>query len=137
MTNLELALVGNGAIAALVNPVGEIVWGCFPGMDGDPAFCSLLRERGGPRDFGYFAIDLADFDRAEQSYVENTPIVRTLLHDRHGGCVEITDFAPRFVHFERLFCPMMIVRQVRRVAGVPRITVLARPAADAGAVRRG
>lgn len=137
MTNLELALVGNGAIAALVNPVGEIVWGCFPAMDGDPAFCSLLRERGGSDDFGYFAIDLMDFERAEQAYLENTPVVRTRLFDRHGGCVEITDFAPRFIHFERLFCPMLLVRQVRRVAGVPRIRVVLRPAADAGAARRG
>jgi GH15 family glucan-1,4-alpha-glucosidase len=137
MTSLELALVGNGAVAALVNPVGEIVWGCFPAMDGDPAFCSLLRDRGGVDDFGYFAVDLVDFARAEQAYVENSPVVRTRLHDRHGGCVEITDFAPRFVHFERLFCPMMLIRQVRRIAGVPRIRVVMRPAADAGATRRG
>ncbi|MDP1890599.1 MAG: glycoside hydrolase family 15 protein [Gemmatimonadaceae bacterium] len=136
MTNLELALIGNGAIAALVNSVAEIVWGCFPAMDGDPAFCSLLRERGGADDFGYFAIDLVDFERAEQSYVGNTPLVRTLLYDRHGGCVEITDFAPRFIHFERIFCPMMLVRQVRRVTGVPRIRVVMRPAANAGATRR-
>ncbi|MHB1312138.1 MAG: glycoside hydrolase family 15 protein [Gemmatimonadaceae bacterium] len=137
MTNLELALIGNGSVAALVSPVGEIVWGCFPGMDGDPAFCSLLRARGGTDDYGFFAIDLVDFERAEQSYVENTPIVRTRLHDRHGGCVEITDFAPRFTHFERMFCPMMLVRHVRRVSGVPRICVRVRPAADAGATRRG
>ena len=136
MTNLELALIGNGSVAALINRVGEIVWGCFPGMDGDPVFCSLLRERGGADDYGYFVIDLIDFERAEQSYDENTPIVRTVLHDRHGGSVEITDFAPRFIHFDRVFCPMMLVRQVRRVAGVPRIRVLLRPAADGGATRR-
>lgn len=137
MTNLELALIGNGAIAALINPVGEIVWGCFPAMDGDPAFCSLLRDRGGAGDFGYFAIDVVDCERAEQSYVGNTPLVRTRLYDRHGGCVEITDFAPRFIHFERIFCPMMLVRQVRRVTGVPRVRVVMRPAANAGATRRG
>lgn len=137
MTSLELALIGNGSVAALVNEEGDIVWGCFPGMDGDPAFCSLLRERGGPRDFGYCAIDLVDFERAEQSYVENTPILRTRLHDRHGASVEITDFAPRFLNYERVFCPMMFVRQVRRLTGVPRIRVLVRPASDAGAIRRG
>lgn len=136
MTDLELALIGNGTIAALVNPIGEIVWGCFPRLDGDPVFCSLLRERGGADDFGYFAVDLMDFERAEQAYVENTPILRTLLYDRHGGCVEITDFAPRFTHFERIFCPMMLVRQIRRVAGVPRIRVLLRPAGDCGRIRR-
>ena len=62
MTDLELALIGNGTIAALVNPVGEIVWGCVPRLDGDPVFCSLLRERGGSSDFGYFTIDLIDFE---------------------------------------------------------------------------
>lgn len=137
MTDLELALIGNGSVAALVNAVGEIVWGCFPGMDGDPTFCSLLRERGGANDFGYFAIEVVDFERAEQEYTENTPILVTRLHDRHGGIVEITDFAPRFLNFERVFCPMMLIRQIRRLAGVPRIRVILRPAADAGATRRG
>jgi GH15 family glucan-1,4-alpha-glucosidase len=135
VTDLELALIGNGTIAALVNPVGEIVWGCVPRLDGNPVFCSLLRERGGSSDFGYFTIDLIDFDRAEQAYIDNTPILRTRLYDRHGGGVEITDFAPRFIRFERIFCPTMLVRQVRRIAGLPRIRVLLRPADDYGRIR--
>ena len=137
MTTLDLALIGNGTVAALVNPLAEIVWACFPRMDGDPAFCSLLRARGGTEDFGYFAIDLLDFQRAEQAYLSNTPVLRTQLYDSKGGCVEITDFAPRFVHFERMFCPMILVRQIRRIAGVPRIRVLLRPAGDCGRTRRG
>ncbi|MDH4131288.1 MAG: glycoside hydrolase family 15 protein [Gemmatimonadota bacterium] len=135
MNNLDLALIGNCSIAALVDEKAEIVWGCFPRFDGDPVFCSLLRERGGAEDFGYAAIDLADFSHAEQAYLDNTPILVTRLHDRLGGVVEITDFAPRMGAFGRFFRPMMLIRRVRRVSGSPRITVRLRPACDHGATR--
>ncbi len=136
-TSLELGLIGNGGIAALVDGQGEVVWHCVPGLDGDPVFCSLLRPRNGKADFGFFAVELLDFVRAEQEYLENTPILRTRLFDQRGGAVEIIDFAPRFTHYGRTFCPMMLVRQVHRLHGVPRIRVVVRPAAATGEVRRG
>ena len=61
MTSLDLALIGNGTIGALVDPLGEVVWACFPRFDGDPAFCSLLRERTREGDFGFLAVELVDF----------------------------------------------------------------------------
>ena len=39
---LDLALIGNGRTAALIDPQSRIVWWCFPGFDGDPIFCRLL-----------------------------------------------------------------------------------------------
>ncbi len=33
---LDLALIGNCRIAALVNTVGRIVWWCFPAFDLEP-----------------------------------------------------------------------------------------------------
>ena len=96
MTSLDLGLIGNGTIGALVNPPGDIVWACFPRFDGDPAFCSLLRERTHDQDFGFCAVELVDFAKHEQEYLVNTPILVTRLYDGTGGCVEITDFAPRF-----------------------------------------
>ena len=63
MTSLDLGLIGNGTIGALLDPVGEIVWACFPRFDGDPAFCSLLRARTDGDDFGYFAVELMDRQR--------------------------------------------------------------------------
>ena len=42
-SSLDLALVGNGAIGALIDAKGDIVWCCFPRFDGDPVFCSLLQ----------------------------------------------------------------------------------------------
>ena len=135
MTSLDLALIGNGTIGALVDPLGEIVWGCFPRFDGDPAFCSLLRQRTREDDFGFFAVDLIDLARTEQEYLVNTPVLVTRLYDRDGGCAEITDFAPRFRQYGRMFCPMTLVRQIRRCSGNPRLRVRVRPAYDYGRYR--
>ena len=44
MNNLDLALIGNCTIGALIDARATITWGCFPRFDGDPVFCSLLRE---------------------------------------------------------------------------------------------
>ena len=118
--SLELALIGNCAVGALIDDVGRVVWGCFPRFDGDPVFCSLLRT---DDELGVFAVDIADFDRAEQHYLENTAILVTRLFDRNGGGVEITDFAPRFRLHGRMFRPMMLVRQLRRIGGSPRLTL--------------
>lgn len=133
--SLDLALVGNSNVAALVNATGEFVWACMPRLDSDAVFCSLLRERRGDDDYGFFAVDLAGYARSEQEYLPNTAIVVTRLYDRDGNAIEITDCAPRFRQFGRMFCPVTLVRQVRRLAGSPRITIRLRPARDYGASR--
>ncbi|MGH7652083.1 MAG: glycoside hydrolase family 15 protein [Gemmatimonadaceae bacterium] len=134
--SLDLALIGNGTIAALIDSAAEIKWACFPRLDGDPAFCSLLRG-GKPREdeAGLFSIELCGSVRTEQEYMMNTPILITRSYDAEGAAVEITDFAPRFRQFGRLFCPMMIVRQVRRLSGSPRIQIKLRPTRDYGCDR--
>jgi GH15 family glucan-1,4-alpha-glucosidase len=136
MTSLDdLALIGNSTVAALVNGAGEIVWACLPRFDSDALFCSLLKPRSGEGDFGYAAVELADHVRTEQQYLANTAILLTRLFDRHGGVVEITDFAPRFRQHGRMYCPSMLVRRLRRIAGSPRICLRLRPASDYGARR--
>lgn len=132
MKNLDLALIGNCTIGALVDARANFTWGCFPRFDGDPVFCSLLRETD---DYGYFAVELADCEQTEQHYLENTAILVTRLHDRHGGAIEITDFAPRFGQYGRTFRPMMLVRRIKRLSGSPRITLRLRPACNDGAGR--
>jgi GH15 family glucan-1,4-alpha-glucosidase len=126
VTSLDLALIGNGTIGAFIDPKAEITWACFPRFDGDPMFCSLLN---GP---GVFTVELHDCVQTEQKYVHNTPIVVTRMTDAAGGAIELTDFAPRFEHHGRIFCPMMLVRRVQRVAGRPRIRVRLRPAQNHG-----
>ncbi len=132
MNSLDLGLIGNGTISALITPDAEITWACFPRFDGDPAFCSLLGSPTGPEGTGFFAIEMIDMVRSEQAYVENTPILVTRMYDDRGGVVEITDFAPRFEQFARLFYPMALVRRITRISGHPRVRVRLRPACQYG-----
>ncbi|MDP3511168.1 MAG: glycoside hydrolase family 15 protein, partial [Sulfuritalea sp.] len=132
MPNLDLALIGNCTVGALVDARAKIVWACFPRFDGDPVFCSLLRDSD---DYGFSAVELADCERIEQHYQENTAILVTRLYDCHGGGIEVTDFAPRFGQYGRMFRPMMLVRRIRRLCGSPRLTLRVRPACNDGAAR--
>jgi GH15 family glucan-1,4-alpha-glucosidase len=131
VSSLDLAVIGNCTIAALVDRRARIVWSCFPRFDGEPVFCSLID--GGdaasetPPARGVFALDLVGMTRCEQIYVDNTAIVVSVMSDDHGNMLEVTDFAPRFVRFERTFRPPQIVRRVRPLAGRPRILAAVRP----------
>ena len=118
MSSLDMALIGNCTIGALIDAQAKLVWGCFPRFDGDPVFCALLKES---EDDGFFAIELADCKHTEQHYLENTAILVTRLYDDHDGVVEVTDFAPRFGQFGRTFRPMMLVRRIVRLSGSPRL----------------
>ncbi|MBB6599977.1 glycoside hydrolase family 15 protein [Luteimonas sp. MC1825] len=129
-TSLDLGLVGNGGSAALIDAHARVVWGCVPAIDGDPTFCALLSPKIGGGDF---AIELEDMVSAEQHYVQNTAVLRTVLRDRHGGAVEITDFAPRWRQHGRFYRPVMLVRRLRPLAGKPRVRIVLRPLGDYGA----
>jgi GH15 family glucan-1,4-alpha-glucosidase len=129
---LELGIIGNGSIAMLVDAQARIVWGCFPDFDSDPSFCHLLSPTIGG---GLWSFELDDFERAEQNYLPNTAVLVTRLYDSRGGIVEITDFAPRFKQFDRIFHPMMVVRKLVPIAGVPRLRMHLDPLRDYGASR--
>jgi len=136
VSSLELGIVGNSSVSALIDAAGEMCWACLPRVDADAVFCSLLRERRDAQDFGFFAVELAERAHAEQAYVPHTPILVTRLVDASGGAVEITDFAPRFRQFGRLFCPAQLVRMIRPLAGSPKLRLRVRPAQDYGRARR-
>jgi GH15 family glucan-1,4-alpha-glucosidase len=131
MDNLELGLIGNCNISALVDAQARIVWSCMPRFDGDPVFCALLGNDESGR--GAFSIEMQGLARCEQEYLRNTAILVTTMYDHTGGVVEITDFAPRFKQFGRTFYPVMIVRRVRPLAGSPTIRIRLEPASDYGA----
>ena len=124
MRALDLALIGNCRIAALLDGNGRIVWWCFPRFDADPVFSRLLS---GSEEKGFCDIVLADQVAARADYARNTAILETELEDRHGGRVKITDFAPRFRQYDRMFRPPQLIRRITPLAGVPRITVRVRP----------
>jgi GH15 family glucan-1,4-alpha-glucosidase len=131
LSDLELGVVGNCAYSALIDSRGDVVWCCLPRFDSDPVFNTLLQSED-KQDSGFLRVDLADFSHAEQRYERNSAILITTLHDAHGNSVEITDFAPRAKQYGRVFRPMTLVRRLRPLSGMPRVTVRVRPTYDYG-----
>ena len=70
--------------------------------------------------------------QATSGYVRNTAIHETVLEDGNGNAVRITDFAPRFLRFERAFHPAQIFRRIEPLWGLPRITIRLRPTFNYG-----
>ncbi len=131
--SLDLAPIGNCAISALIDRRGRYVWACAPRVDGDPVFSALMD--GEDPEHGYWAIELEGQADIRQSYVHNTPVLRTVLTDEDGASVEILDFAPRHRKHSRTYRPLAFARIVRPLVGAPRIRVRLRPSADWGARR--
>lgn len=127
--DLDLAPVGNCTVAALVDREARIVWWCMPRLDGDPVFCNLLAGAG---DWGFADVVLADQVASRRSYLRNTPILETILVDKSGAEVRITDFAPRFRNHRRTFRPIMLIRRIEPVSGRARIRIRVRPRFDYG-----
>jgi GH15 family glucan-1,4-alpha-glucosidase len=126
---LDLAVIGNGRTAALLQPNSRLVWWCFPRFDGDPIFSRLLA---GDEEKGFSDVVLDGLADLKSDYLRNTAIVETVLTDNKGGAVRITDFAPRFRNFDRIFRPPQLFRIIEPIAGLPRITIRFRPTYDYG-----
>jgi GH15 family glucan-1,4-alpha-glucosidase len=132
-STLELGVIGNCEVAALVDETARIVWACLPAMDGDPVFCALVDDDAGPDASGVFAIDLREATQQTQEYVRNTPILDTVVRDARGNVLRIRDFCPRYRARGRTFRPMMFVRIVEPLTGRPAIRVRLRPRCEFGA----
>ena len=133
--SLDLALIGNCTVGALIDGTGSIVWCCMPRFDSTPVFDALLRSAQGLPLDGTMSVELEDLARAEQAYDPGTAIVRTRLWDSRGQGIEIADFAPRFINRDRVFRPVQLVRRVRPLAGHPRVRITVRPNGDWGDAR--
>ena len=131
--SLDLGMIGNCVISALLDRNGRVVWGCLPRFDGDAIFHALLGSGQFAEARGDWTIELEAWTRSEQVYVSNTAILTTRLFGADGSAVEILDFCPRFETHGRMFRPQMMVRRVRPLAGTPRIRVRLRPSFDYGA----
>src|SRR5262249_36608609 len=90
---LDLAVIGNGRTAALLDPSSRIVWWCLPRYDGDPVFCRLLA---GNENKGFTDVVLEGQVETCSEYVQNTAIFSTKLIDSGDGGVRVPVFPPRF-----------------------------------------
>ena len=129
--SLELGLIGNCRISALVDACGCIVWSCFPRLDGDPVFSSLVN--GDNPEGGFYAIEMLDLASSSQRYERNTAILHTDLTDHAGNRLRIIDFAPRFGQYQRRFRPLTLIRRLVVLEGAPTVRIRLRPRAGYGA----
>jgi len=132
VSSLNLAVIGNCQVGALLDERARMVWACLPQFDSNPAFCSLLMNWEHDPDRGIYEVELMDFERAEQTYIRNTAVVQTTLFDKHGSGIRITDYAPRFDLFARVYHPFMLIRTLTPLDGWPRIRIRVRPAGNYG-----
>ena len=123
-STLDLGIVGNCSIAALMDRRAQIVWWCFPRLDGDPVFCRLLN---GEVEDGFADVVIAGQVDATQVYLRNTATLETTLTAADGAQVRITDFAPRFRQFDRIFRPVMMIRRIEPISGLAQVTIRIRP----------
>ncbi|NLU93641.1 glycoside hydrolase family 15 protein [Chitinophaga sp. Ak27] len=126
----QTGLIGNCAFLAHINKNTNIDWLCWPRMDSSFIFGGLLDKKNG----GEFSILPAADYSSHQYYMENTNILCTEITTTEGS-YRITDFAPRFMQFERFFKPLMLVRKIEPLEGSPRIRVKCEPVCDYGAYK--
>ena len=132
MSGLDLGIIGNCGVGALIDRHARLVWCCLPRFDGEPVFNALLREGDHHMADGAFAISLDAVQETEQFYEPNTAVLKTRLHGPSGS-IEISDCMPRFHWRGRMFRPQSIVRRVTPLSGRPRIKIQLRPSFRYGA----
>ncbi|MBI1209962.1 MAG: glycoside hydrolase family 15 protein [Alphaproteobacteria bacterium] len=132
MQGLNLAVIGNCAIASLVRRDGTHPWFCFPRLDGDPVFCSLVG--GETPENGFMDVQVREMSGTAQSYVPNTAILETVITDKSGARIKLVDFAPRFERYGRTFRPPLLVRRIVPLQGRPRVRVRIRPRFNYGTI---
>lgn len=123
----QTGIIGNCSYIAHINKNSNIEWLCWPRFDSSFIFGGLLDEQFG----GEFSIKPPDEFTTNQYYLENTNVLCTEITSS-SGTYRITDCAPRFVQYERNFKPLMLIRKVEALEGLPRIRVNCRPMADYG-----
>ena len=131
MSKLNLAPIGNCAVASLIDENARHVWFCFPRLDGDPVFNALVNGDNPAK--GFMDVVVEGRKSSRQFYIRNTAVLETIVSTEAGEQLRILDFAPRYRQFGRSFRPPMLVRRIEPISGQPRITLRLRPTFDYGA----
>jgi GH15 family glucan-1,4-alpha-glucosidase len=129
---LDHGVIGNGRVLALVAPDTGIEWLCLPRFDSPSVFAALLDQDHG----GVFRIHCGNERvRGMAHYLPNTNVMRTELAAGDSR-IEVIDFAPRIYRGGgEVDAPHELVRIVRPLGGVPRITIEFSPRPDYGRAR--
>jgi GH15 family glucan-1,4-alpha-glucosidase len=123
----ESGIIGNCGYIAHVHKDTNITWLCWPRFDSSFVFGGLLDTKKG----GEFSI-LPDGEfSSSQRYMENTNVLTTDVECNEGK-YRVTDFAPRFLLYERYYRPLMVIRKIEPLVGTPKIKISCKPVGDYG-----
>lgn len=126
-----MGIIGNCSYMAHIDKNANVVWMCWPRFDSSCVFGELLDSE----KCGHFYIKPATPNyESHQEYIKNTNVLKTIF-DTSEGSFAVTDFAPRFYQYERLFHPLMLVRKIEVLSGSPRIIVSCNPVGDYGRLK--
>ena len=118
MQNLDLALIGNCTVGALIDARGDDRLGLLPALRRRPGvLLAARRERRAttaspPSNSPIASAPSSTTSRTRRSWSRGSTTAT-------AARVEITDFAPRFRQYGRMFRPMMLVRRIRRLSRQP------------------
>ncbi|SET47340.1 glycoside hydrolase family 15 protein [Hymenobacter actinosclerus] len=125
----DMGLIGNCAFLGLIGTDTAVRWLCWPRFDSSFVFGSLLDEQKGG-EFSIRPVTEGGFE-SRQYYAANTNVLVTEISTAEGR-YRVTDFAPRFSQYERYYKPLMFIRKVEPLEGMPRVRVACRPVAEYG-----
>jgi GH15 family glucan-1,4-alpha-glucosidase len=124
----DMGVVGNCAFLGLIGTDTAVRWLCWPRFDSSFVFGSLLDEQKG----GECSIrPVAAGFTSHQYYVPNTNVLCTEI-TAADGTYRVTDFAPRFMQYERYYKPLMFIRKIEPLEGTPRVRAAVRPVGQYG-----
>ncbi len=121
-------LIGNCAYLALIGKDTNVDWMCLPRFDSSFVFGALI---GGEKGGEFSLKPVGSSFSSHQYYVPNTNVLVTEI-DCGNSAYRITDFAPRFYQFDRYYRPLMLIRKVEPLRGLPRIQPICRPVGEYG-----
>ncbi|MCM2278653.1 MAG: glycoside hydrolase family 15 protein [Oligoflexia bacterium] len=129
MRQLDLAIIGNCQVSALLDSKGAFVWSCMPRMDSQAIFASLL----GAEEHGIWSClpEARDYE-VKQRYLRNSNVLQTEFHLKSGERFDLIDFAPRFADKDSHYRAPQFIRIIRAVRGNPRVRMVLKPVMDYG-----
>jgi GH15 family glucan-1,4-alpha-glucosidase len=124
----DFGLIGNCAYLALVGKDTNVSWMCLPRFDSSFVFGSLI---GGDKG-GEFSIKPCEENfQSKQYYVENTNVLVTEI-ETADYAYRVTDFAPRFMQYDRYYRPNMLIRKIEPLRGMPQLRAICEPVGNYG-----
>ncbi len=123
-----LGLIGNCAYLAMIHKDTNVDWMCLPRFDSSFVFGRLIAGEQG----GEFSVKPAEGTyQSSQRYLRNTNVLETEV-SQGGDAYKVTDMAPRFMQADRYYRPLMLVRKIEPVRGLPRVKVRCTPKGEYG-----